>query len=376
MSDKRVLLWLFLGLGSWYLVTAGGHTYSSDEETMLATALQISRGYGVSITADIEETVVLSLIPGTDGYKYGQYPIGPSLLVLPWVACGQYVAQYFQPQYHNYIFHLVCSTFNQLIVPLIAVVIYLFARTLKCTRFRALSLALILGLASPLFPYAQTFFSEPLVALNVLLSAWLIARHHGRRPLLGGTVLAVTVMVKYAAILFYLPLLIYLWHYGRQRPTPLQIRGIIIFLLPLVVSGLLIMGMNYVRFGGVLQTGYQSRGDFKFSPVPGVGFLGLTVSPGKGLLWYWPVIFLVAAALPAAFRAARPECWLAINALLINLIFYSCWFTWAGENSWGPRYMIFMIPLIAARLSCHCENATQYPRFYIVLRQRSPRTLP
>ena len=58
-ADNRLALWLFLGLLGWLLATAGGHLYSSDEETVLASALQLSRGEGLAIYADAEQHIVL-----------------------------------------------------------------------------------------------------------------------------------------------------------------------------------------------------------------------------------------------------------------------------------------------------------------------------
>ena len=341
-DDCRIELWLFLGLLGLLLVTAGGHLYSSDEETVLATALMLARGEGFALPADAEQRIVLAVAQAPDGRLYGQYPPGQALAALPLMLLARAAANLAPADAANFLLHLVMSVFNQVVVALLAVIMYMYARDLGASPRRALLIALTAALTSPLWQYSKTFFSEPLSALLVLTTAWQIRRgHYG----LAGVALALAPAVKYAAILFYLPLGIY-----AIMRAPRAWRKWLAFIAPLAVTVAGLALFNYARFGEAMATGYHHNQDTGYSGVPWVGWLGLTVSPGRGLLWYWPPVLLALAALRSAWREAGAEMVMVVIAALLHVVFYGEWFTWAGENSWGPRYLVPVIPLLALLL--------------------------
>jgi len=66
---------------------------------------------------------------------------------------------------------------------------------------------------------------------------------------------------------------------------------------------------------------------------------GLTVSPGKGLLWYSPPLIALPFLARPLWRRYREPC-LALGAyLLVALIVYGRLSFWHGEWGWGPRYV-------------------------------------
>jgi len=335
--------WLYLLLLGVYLTIAGGHLYSSDEVTMFATAWQLAHGRGLALAASPEERLTLSLCPGADGRWYGQYPAGQPLLAVPLVWAGELAACAAAPQFRLYLVQLAVSLFNQLLTPLVGVTVFGFACALGAGARRALLLALAVGLASPLLPYSKTFFSEPLLALLVLAAARQLA---ARRWLAGGILLAVAPLVKFAAVLFYPPLLVYAGMLaGRERW-----RAWWRMLVPLAAAAAVGLALNTARFGAPLASGYHHNPDFGFAAEPWVGLAGLTVSPGRGLLVYWPLAIIALAALPAFSREHRAEFWLVATAGLTNLLFYGWWLTWAKKQSWRPRYLVPLVPLLALPL--------------------------
>ena len=108
------------------------------------------------------------------------------------------------------------------------------------------------------------------------------------------------------------------------------------FGLPLVITGLALVGFNLYRYGDPFNTGYLPNETF--SGVLWQGVLGQLVSPGRGLLLYAPVLWLSLWGVGPLFRRARPEALAAAGVILIYLLLYGQWFMWHGGYAWGPLF--------------------------------------
>jgi hypothetical protein len=115
---------------------------------------------------------------------------------------------------------------------------------------------------------------------------------------------------------------------------------------------LIVCGHNYLRFGDILQHGYDdavlrryglSR-LFDSSPLPTIA--AMLVSPGKGLLWYCPLLFIALLGAQRFYRAHTFLSVLCILTVLGNFIFHSFFTIWAGDLAWGPRFQISVVPLM------------------------------
>jgi hypothetical protein len=80
-----------------------------------------------------------------------------------------------------------------------------------------------------------------------------------------------------------------------------------------------------------------------------VGLYGLLVSSGKGIAWFAPAIWLALPgwfamhrAGPAQARAATA----AVAAFVLAVLLYSKFEHWAGDGSFGPRYLVPLLPLV------------------------------
>jgi hypothetical protein len=76
------------------------------------------------------------------------------------------------------------------------------------------------------------------------------------------------------------------------------------------------------------------------------GFLGLLVSPSRGLLVFSPVVLVAAAGIPRAFaagwRSPLPWCVLALAA---QYALYGSYAVWWGGHTYGPRYLVDILPI-------------------------------
>src|SRR5207249_11954802 len=89
-SRNLPMAFMLLVLGV-YILTMSGHTYSPDEETMLATsqALLLKGTWALPQSRNLVE------VTGADGKRYSQYGPGQPLAALPWVLVGRLVSGLF-----------------------------------------------------------------------------------------------------------------------------------------------------------------------------------------------------------------------------------------------------------------------------------------
>jgi hypothetical protein len=102
---------------------------------------------------------------------------------------------------------------------------------------------------------------------------------------------------------------------------------------------------NYWRWGGMTEHGYDLGGSvFRANILHGLWALFL--SPNKSVLLYSPPLLLGLAALPR-FAKRHPQ--VAVAALLTAgpvIVAYARFIHWFGDWAWGPRYLVFALPII------------------------------
>ncbi|MCA0446071.1 MAG: hypothetical protein LCH54_07550 [Bacteroidetes bacterium] len=107
---------------------------------------------------------------------------------------------------------------------------------------------------------------------------------------------------------------------------------------------------NLHRTGNPIDFGYgQTGGTFSGNPFNGL------VQPifgfDKGLIW--TTLWIVPALIMTGFSFTKLNSdiktlgSLVILFLLLNLMFHSFWFSWAGDHTWGARFQGHLIPLLA-----------------------------
>jgi hypothetical protein len=385
---------LIMGL---YLLTMSGHTYSPDEETILATSQALIAGG----TWALPPSKALVEVTGADGRRYSQYGPGQPLAALPWVAAGRLAGGLFPRNQTGFPLRLVLGTYNALVTAGICALFAALGSALGYSRRSSLIGATTLGFATFLWPHSRTFFSEPLVALCLLASFYLMRNaEYGRtRPnssplrnsafriphsvsLLSGVLFAAAVATKVQYAVALPAFLVYLGWRAFQAERPLNtvaaphtrepppgwtipahsagslhddpspaglakapalrpllwwLGGLILGLIPLCLYNLAI-------FGGALTTGYGAdlQGTFRTPLYEGV--VGLLLSPGKGLLWYAPPVLISVWAFSRFARSHRAEAAFVVVLALSLLTFFGLYTFWPGDGSWGPRYLVPLLP--------------------------------
>jgi hypothetical protein len=103
---------------------------------------------------------------------------------------------------------------------------------------------------------------------------------------------------------------------------------------------------NWYRWGSPFATGYAMT-RYRYFELSFRGFVGLTVSPGRGFFWYSPVLLL---AFPG-FRPFRERAPLLARAILVTVATYVTFLSfttvWNGDWTWGPRHLLPLVPLVS-----------------------------
>lgn len=238
------------------------------------------------------------------------------------------------------------------------------ARALGATPARALLLAGLLGAATPLWPYATTFFSEASSAALVAVTA--AALLEGRR-LLAAVAVATLVLVKATNVLVTPALLLLAawpadgaWGKASGAAAAAALRRAGPVLLGVVVACVVHAEWNEWRFNaGPLQLGYEwgemlRKGEppraFLLSALPR-GLVVLLLSPGKSLLLFAPPVVLAAWRLGALWRAAPGVAAAWAVGLVVSLVAYGSYLYPEGGYCFGPRHLVPLLPLLLLPLA-------------------------
>ncbi len=351
-----------------YLLTAAGRLTSADGAAMYRTAQQLVVAGQVAVPPSPEAPA------GRDGRHYAKYGLGQSLVELPLVLLGHTLTT-LTNRPDDRLTRFWVSLTNTFVSVGIVLVWWRFARDLGYARPVATAGAVTLAGASLLWPYARTDFSEPLLALALLSAAWCLYRWH-RAPrrswvwalAAGGWGGFAFVTKPTAAILFPAFALYALWLLrSGGHSWVIGFRSLASSLGPIVVAGSFVLAFNYYRFGSVLDSGYGDEPTTGFTTPLLTGIALLLASSGKGLLWFCPAAVVGLWGWRSFARAYPPQAVLAALLFVSQLAFFGRWWAWHGDWSWGPRYLVAMIPFLMWGWLPLWQQLLRKPRSYLAV---------
>ena len=322
---------------------------------------------------------------GPEGDVYSKKGPAPAFLVVPWYLFLRGLAGL------DISIGLLQGTllWNGLLTALTAALVWLAASRLGYSDRVGALLALLYGLATIAWPYANQFFGEPLSALGLFLAFFGILswRMTGRLgwALAAGIGAGLAVATVTANILLVAVLVVYgaaassgflLWPKSKQAvetprddlpgdkhaPTrlppgvPELVAAATLFLIPIAASGLFVLWYNFLRFGSPFDTGYHFDAGEGFNAPIWEGMYGLLLSPYRGIFWFTPLFVVSIASFYPFLRRHKAEGLLIAALSLAHVTLYSMWWMWWGGFAWGPRFLVPLAPFWVLLLAPVCSQ--------------------
>jgi hypothetical protein len=197
-------------------------------------------------------------------------------------------------------------------------------------------LVALLGVATMWWPYSKLDFSEPLV-LTFLFAGFLLARRG--RIFWGFVAAGFAITIRTDALVLLAALAVYALAQQRGRRWAAMAAGV----LP---SFALWMSANYLRYGTIFDRGYSGQA---FSNPLLVGIYGILFSPGKSIFLFSPPLILGLLGWNRFRRSEKQsaDAWFFLSCFAAQLLIYAKWWDWSGDDSWGVRFMIPSVMLMA-----------------------------
>ena len=367
-----------------YGVTNYGGTRSPDSEVVYLTAQTISRLEGVDAQTGLPLWPGFGVAPGRDGKMYSVFGPVQSLVAAPLVyvasridRTGWYRSAPFPIPISHYQGHslagllhsgirpgdlephaerFLVSFLNTFVTSISVVVFAVMLLRLGVTPTGTGLSAILYAFGSLAWPYAGTFFSEPLATCWALLSLLLLV---GRPPrsvalVLSGCLLGLGVGTHVSTVLFlpFFALCAGGYPYIATRSARRALRALALWGLGLLPPLAALAAYNYYRFGNILETGRQV-GDlstltfgYGWFVWPWPNLFRLLLSPGKGLLLFCPAVVLGGLGWRMLRRKDPLLAWILVGAAGLRLLFIAARSDWPAGACLGPRYLLMLVPFL------------------------------
>lgn len=198
-----------------------------------------------------------------------------------------------------------------------------------------------------LWPYVADSYVEPWTAAGLALAASLILREPGPGPARGplAAAFAATLAFWLRPVAWILAPVLVLAALLRWKERADGARRAFWLLAGLCAGLAAALALNEALHGSPFDFGHGFSGEVPFVHGP-LEALGRTLLlPGRGVVFYAPVVL---AALYAARRLPAPARVLCFVAPLVLVAVSARWFVWHGGSCWGPRFLIPVLPLLVA----------------------------
>lgn len=297
-------------------------------------------------------------IPGPNGPEYRRYPLGLAFISAPFVYLGVLV--------HRVSGGMISvRAVMSLIIPILGIatclMLFELALAFKVSARAALWAAVIFGVAGPQLTFIRIFYTDIATVFFVVLAAWSwLKSQHSPAPgwqWLCGFSLAGIFGTHYGSVL----LAIGMWLgfagsvvFDKNSSLAQKVRPILSLTAPPAFFALVLLGLNYLRYGSPFRSGYDMVYTTQRLPLfdPSVIPLNLQVFAQLfvRVLWLLPSLWF----LPAIRKFNRPLFLAAVLGLACQFAF---WIAFPEFRRFPLRYPFPMIalaslglPFFAARL--------------------------
>jgi hypothetical protein len=235
-------------------------------------------------------------------------------------------------------------------VALAVAVAYLTARR-KLSRGLALLTAAGLGLGTGYWSSAsQTLWQSETAALGLSFAVFLIAAGPARHELLRGAAIGAALALAATARPQLAPTIVVLliglaWR--RSASAVIASSVVAIALGALMVVNVRWFGHPMGALPLLTQVNAEIHATGSTFALWSDGYLGLLISPSRGLIVFSPIVLVAFAGIAAAVRRGprSSELWCLFGAAA-QFVLYGSYSVWWGGHTFGPRYMLDVLPLL------------------------------
>ncbi|HTN23258.1 MAG TPA: hypothetical protein VL120_04690 [Solirubrobacteraceae bacterium] len=330
-EDRNLAVRLGGAVALFLLLVGQAQVTVLDGSSMLAVAHSLVHHGSFAVPAPLG-------VEGHDGLYYSKYGLLLPLLSVVPVALVQPIGLITGRV--DLLEAAAAASLMPLICGALAAALFLLGRRLGAPRAAAALVGVGAVLGTYVLPYGRDFFTEPLVALGLVV---MVERALARRPLQAGVALALAVLARPQSAAFAPLLLAYL----ALRDGG-DVRAAARAVPPLAVAAVVTVAYNLYRFADPLQFGYRPPADPGFTTPLLEGSSGLLFSPAKSVFLFAPALVLVPFAVAALWRGRRAVALFVLAVCAVTWGLAATWWSWQGGWSWGPRLVIPAVVLALA----------------------------
>ena len=331
----------FIGYATWTIVALivcllpcgyinhgdGAARYCQTKALLLYHSLSIPP----QIAYDKNGDLIGNILKAPDGKLYSKYGVGTPLVWTIPTAVG-WAAHHFAGANLDTVAAFGISFLNVIIVVATArSIIWALSEFGQPQMIQFLTVLLYVFGTSTL-AYANTAFSEPMVALALLWAIVVpVARPGVKSAVISGLLLTFCTLVKpeFAPLpACFLPLFL-----GKGRR-----QSLVAFGSAAVLGGIILAVNNYVCRGSVTRFSYGAEANMFQGPWTGLSnyFGGLN----RNILLFNPALLLAVVGTFTLYKASPWKRVLLVSSLvwLVYLPFYASWWAWDGGMCFGPRF--------------------------------------
>jgi hypothetical protein len=341
--------WLTMGIALLCFATAGGSMTTTDAVVAFDVTRNLVEHRSVATTGDLLGN---GAYRGRNGSYYSPFGIAQSVWNIPFYLGGRAVTARVGPRIGGPD-TLVKAAVALATVPAVALLgwaCFSLLLELGAAPDRAAATVLLLVVATPLWPYSGFGFNQPLAGMFLWFSVLgAVAGVRGRRRalVLSGVSAGLALLTRHEMIL---PAAV-LGGWIALRSGPGGWAAARSYLSGLVPPLAVWLALNWWRFGNPLETGYMR------DPTPGFGgdiiggAAGLLFSPYASIFLYCPIAILSVAAARAMWRRDRAAAALLAMIFCVGFAVYASLENWMGGRSYGPRYLVPLLPALVLPLA-------------------------
>lgn len=353
ISDKKTAVCLFVILTLTFILFTPG-VVGGDPFFYYVAAENIVKHFSVSIHPDIMSKYDLGpsnfgLNPKTGQY-YRAYGILSSIVMIPFYYAGEFVSRH-APLFNSVVItQFFAGMTNCFVCAFTGVFLYFILRRFSFGKKASFILVMIYGFATMNFNYAVNGFSEALTGLCFLGAFYYVYgyKNSGRREdlIFSSVYLGLSVLVKFSNCLMIIPFLVYLVFISGKN-IKLAAKTVIIYSAVFGVFFIVLCFVNYIKTGIFLSSGYGGEeARFPFGKNIFLNMAGFLISPGRSIFIFNLPVVISLFYLKRFYENFKSETILIALMFAFNLAFYSCLSFWYGGISWGPRYLMPLVPFL------------------------------